>query len=391
MAEKNQAKPRIIVFGILFWYPLAGVTYQFLHFLLGLRRLGFDPWYIEDSARWVYSPTLGESTPDADANIAAIAPILEAHGLSGRWGFRGHYAGGKCYGLTEMQISELYKTADIMLNVTGAQELRPEHMDCPTRVYLETDPVVSQIQIAQGNTNAMAALDAHTAHFSYGENLGCPDCRLPISRYKWRPTRQPVLLDFWESPPTNAGETFNTIATWKNNGRDIVFEGETYYWSKDREFLKFLDVPHATGASFEIAAGVDEPTRHLLTTMGWGLADPVHLSSDMTRYRNYIQRSRGEFSVAKDQNIRLRSGWFSDRSACYLAAGRPVINQETGFSNHLPTGCGLFAFENMDDILQALAAIQSDYAGQCRAAREIAAEYFSAEKVLGDVMRQIGW
>ena len=390
MADPSGPRPRIIVFGILFWYPLAGVTWQFLHFMLGLRRLGFDPWYVEDSARWVYSPTLGDSTPDADANIAAIAPILQDHGLADRWIFRGHYEGGKCYGQTEQRLTELYKTADIMMNVTGAQELRTEHLDCPIRVYLETDPVVSQIQIAQGNKNVIAALDAHTHHFTYGENLGCPDCRLPTGRYKWHPTRQPVLLDFWKSEPAEAGKSFNTIATWQNKGRDIEFAGETYYWSKDREFLKFLEAPRITGAAFEIAAGVDEPTRRLLTDNGWTLRDPVHLSRDMGHYRDYIRESRGEFSVAKDQNIRLRSGWFSDRSACYLAAGRPVINQQTGFGNHLPTGRGLFAFETMEDIAHAVAEIQSDYAGNCRAARDIAEEYFSAPKVLGKVMRQIG-
>ena len=384
------ARPKIIVFGILFWYPLAGVTYQFLHFLLGLRKLGYDPYYVEDSARWVYNPNLADSSPDARPNIDTVAPILQAHGLEDRWAFRGHYEGGQCYGRTAAQIADLYATADIMINVTGAQELREEHLRCPVRVYLETDPVVSQIQIAQGDKNTIAALDQHTHHFTYGENLYGPDCLLPVGHYQWRPTRQPVLLDFWQPLPAIPGTAYNTIATWKNVGRDIVFKGETYYWSKDREFLKFIDLPQRRSDRFELAVGVDTPTRQQLQANRWQLADPVHISQDMQRYNQYIRQSRGEFSVAKDQNIRLKSGWFSDRSACYLAAGRPVINQETGFSHHLPTGRGLFSFQSMDDILAAVDAIQKDYAGNCRTAHEIAVEYFAAEKVLTNVLEQLG-
>ncbi|MGC8625005.1 MAG: hypothetical protein ACP5I8_03090 [Phycisphaerae bacterium] len=386
----DKSKPRIIVFGILFWYPLAGVTYQFLHFMLGLRKLGFDPHYVEDSARWVYNPTWRDSSPDATPNINTVAPILSAYGLADRWAFRGHYEGGKCYGMTDSHIAELYSTADVMINVTGAQELREEHLRVPTRVYLETDPVESQIRIAQCDRRTLATLDQYTHHFTYGENLGRPDCGLPTGRYHWRPTRQPVLLELWEPLPTIPGAAYNTIATWKNKGKDIVFNGETYYWSKDREFLKFIDLPQRRAAAFELATGADAETRMLLESKQWRVVDPVHISRDMERYKNYIRQSRGEFTVAKDQNIRLKSGWFSDRSACYLAAGRPVINQETGFSNHLPTGRGLFAFQTMDDILAAIDAIESDYAGHCRAAREIAEEYFAAEKVLQNVMDQIG-
>ena len=386
----DKSKPRIIVFGILFWYPLAGVTWQFLHFMLGLRKLGYDPCYVEDSARWIYDPNLRDSSPDAQPNIDAVAPTLKAYGLADRWAFRGYYEGGKCYGMTETQIAELYATADVMINVTGAQDLRQEHLQCPVRVYLETDPVESQIQVAQGNPRTIATLDQYTHHFTYGENLGCPDCRLPNQRYHWRPTRQPVLLDLWEPLPPLNNTAYNTIATWRNKGKDILYNGETYYWSKDREFLKFINLPRKCPVPFELASDPDAETRTLLEANGWSITDPVHISRNMERYKNYIRQSRGEFTVAKDQNIRLKSGWFSDRSACYLAAGRPVINQETGFSNHLPTGRGLFSFQTMDDILYAVEAIESDYAGHCRAAREIAREYFAAEKVLKKVMDQIG-
>src|SRR5262245_1840081 len=163
-------KGKIVVFGILFWYPLAGVTYQFLHYLLALRRLGYDPYYIEDSGRWVYDPALNDLSPDAGPNIDAVAPVLEANGFSGRWAFRGHYQDGRCYGMTDAQILDLYATASAFLNVTGAQEIREEHLKCPRRIYVESDPFSSQVNVANGNAAAIAMLDAHDMHFTFGEN-----------------------------------------------------------------------------------------------------------------------------------------------------------------------------------------------------------------------------
>jgi len=384
------SKGKIIVFGILFWYPLAGVTFQFLHFMLGLRRLGYDPYYIEDSGRWIYDPRLNDLSPDASGNIAAVFPALEAHGLGDRWAFRGNYPGGKCYGMREEQILQLYREADAFINVTGAQELREEHMVCPRRIYLETDPVASQVKIAQGDEGTIAALAAHDIHFSYGENFGAPDCKVPLGRFTWIPTRQPVILDLWANSFDVESQPYTTIATWENKGKDITYNGETYYWSKDREFMKIIDLPQRRPVPFELALGKDEKVQRLLHEHGWRWTDSIEISGNLDRYRDYILRSRGEFTVAKDQNIRLRSGWFSDRSASYLAAGRPVITQETAFSNCLPTGRGLFAFETMEDILVAVDAVESDYSGHSRAAREIAQEYFAAEKVLGKLMQQAG-
>jgi hypothetical protein len=382
-------KGKIIVFGILFWYPLAGVTYQFLHFLIGLRRLGYDPYYIEDSGRWIYDPDIGYLSPDASKNVAAVAPVLKEHGFANRWAFRGKYEGGQCFGMTEKQIGKLYREADAFLNVTGAQEIREEHMACSKRIYVETDPVVSQIKVAQGDKATIASLDAHNFHFSYGGNFGAPDCLLPIERYHWKPTRQPVVLDLWENEIAKLnGAAYNTVATWQNKGRDIVFNGRKYYWSKDREFKKLLDLPLKRDVPFELATGVDERTHRKLVAAKWSVIDPVHISRDMERYRDYIRRSRGEFTVAKDQNIRLRSGWFSDRSACYLAASRPVITQDTGCGSYLPTGKGLFTFRSMEEILQAVDEIEGDYRGNCTAAREIAAEYFAAEKVLASLLKR---
>lgn len=391
MVHEKPHKGKIIVFGIIFWYPLAGVTYQFLHYLIGLRRLGYDPYYVEDSGRWIYNARTFEFSPDAAENVQAVAPILDAHGFKDRWVFRGNYPGGQCYGMNEATLLRLYREADAFLNVTASQELREEHMVCPRRIYVESDPFRVQVKIAQGDAPTLAALAAHDTHFSFGENLGAPDCDLPVEQVNWLPTRQPVVLDLWDNPyPPADDAAFSTITTWRNKGKDLVYRGETYYWTKDREFLRFLDLPKRRNVPFELALEVDEPTHRLLTESGWRLVHSLDVSKDIHRYRDYIQRSRGEFTVAKEQVVRPRTGWFSDRSCSYLAAGRPVITQETGFSAFLPTGKGLFGFLSMEDILAAVDAIESDYAGSCRAARDIAAAYFAAEKVLASLMERAG-
>jgi hypothetical protein len=389
VSNSPSPKGKIIVFGILFWYPLAGVTYQFLHYLIGLRRLGYDPYYIEDSGRWVYDPRLNDLSPDASGNVDAVAPVLQAHGFGDRWSFRGNYPGGQSYGLTDAQRLQLYREADAFLNVTGAQEIRDEQRACRRRVYVESDPFASQVKVAKGDAGMIAALATHDTLFTFGENLGAPDCGVPLEKFRWLPTRQPVALELWEHalPP---GTTYNTITTWHNRGKDLEYRGQTWYWTKDREFEKFLELPRKCRARFELAATVDAKVKARLQQHGWHQTDSIEISKGTDRYRGYIQQARAEFTVARDQYVRPNTGWFSDRSACYLAAGRPVITQETGFSNFLPTGKGLFGFNNLDDILRAVDCIESDYEGNCRAARAIAAEYFAAEKVVASLMERAG-
>ena len=390
MASERPARGRIIVFGILFWYPLAGVTYQFLHYLLALRRLGYDPYYIEDSGRWIYDPALNALSPDANRNVAAVAPILEAHGFANRWAFRGRYPEGRSYGMGDADILELYRTADAFLNVTGAQEIRDEHLQCPRRIYVESDPFASQVNVANGDAAVIAALDAHDTHFTFGENIGQPDCGIPVGRYNWLPTRQPVVMDLWRDGAPLDDAPYTTITTWHNTGKDVEYRGQRYYWTKDREFERFIDLPLRRRAPFELAVGVDDAVRTRLEDNGWRLRRSVDLSASVEHYRHYIQRSRAEFTVARDQYVRPRTGWFSDRTACYLAAGRPVITEDTGFGKFIPTGRGLFGFTTMDDVLAAIDAIEGDDPAHCRAAGEIADEYFAAERVVGSLMSRAG-
>lgn len=389
MSSIRQPKGKILVFGILFWYPLAGVTYQFLHYLIGLRRLGYDPYYIEDSGRWIYDPRINEFSPDVSGNLETVVPVLQKHGFGERWAFRGNYPDGKCYGLTEPEILQLYRDADAFLNVTGAQEIREEHLGCKRRIYVESDPFAAQVKVAKGDEGMIKMLAAHDTLFSFGENLGASDCDVPIERFHWLPTRQPVAVELWNNGPAG-GSVYTSITTWHNKGKNLEWRGDTWYWTKDREFEKFLDLPGRRNCIFELATGVGEDVQRLLREHGWRQVDSVGISRDADRYRAYIQQSRAEFTVARDQYVRPNTGWFSDRSVCYLAAGRPVVTQETGFSKFVPTGKGLFGFKTTDDILAAVDKIESDYEGNCRAATEIANEYFGAEKVIGSLMQRAG-
>src|SRR6185503_3506729 len=214
-------KGKIIVFGILFFYPLAGVTYQFLHYLIALRRLGYDPYYVEDSARWIYDPRLNDMSPDVTGNLEMALPALKAHGLENRWCFRGKYDGGRCFGLSESELAQLYRDADAFLNVTGAQEIRDEHRAIKRRIYVESDPFVAQVKVAKGDQGMIDLLAAHDTHFSFGENLGAPECDVPIRKFRWLPTRQPVALELWNDGAPTGGPTYTTITTWHNQGKDI--------------------------------------------------------------------------------------------------------------------------------------------------------------------------
>jgi hypothetical protein len=396
--------------GILGRTPLAGVSWQVLHFLEGFRRLGYDVYYIEDTGGWAYNPLEKKRDSESACTYASncqyavnhVAKLMSLFGLQDRWAYRSR-VDGRVFGLSETQVSDVLESADALVNLTGSTRLLEEHIRVPVRIYLETDPVTRQIEVVQGNRKEIDLLEAHTHHFTYGENYGAADCGVPLTQFNYRPMRQPIVMDWWTpdsrlAPERNGGSTrrscFTTIAKWRQPGKDIEWKGETYSWSKHVEFLRFIDLPRRTKQEFELALAwedeTDEDAIPQLTSYGWRVIDGISLSLDIAPYRDYILGSRGEFTVAKDQNIRLRSGWFSDRSACYLAAGKPVVTQDTAFGNILPIGRGLFSFQSMEDILAAIDAIQSDYARHCRAAREIAEEYFAAEKVLRGLTENVG-
>lgn len=386
------SRPKIVLLGMMTRMPVAGVVWQTMHYLVGLERLGYDVYYVEAHACTPSTFIEREDEDGSDRAANFVANVMRRFDLGGRWAYQALHADGRCLGLSEGQLRELYRSAALIINLHGGTIPLPEHYATGRLVYLETDPVEVQMELYHNRQTTIDFLAPHCAFFSFGENFGRPDCRMPLSeRFHFRPTRQPVVMDFWKSAGGQAGDVWTTIGNWQQPHRQIRFNGEVYHWSKHYEFLKFLDLPQRSGQPFELALGkCQEPDQRMLEGRGWRPRSAADLSNDIDAYRQYVGQSHGEFTVAKDQNIRLRSGWFSDRSACYLAAGRPVITQDTGFGNVLPTGAGLFCFSTMEDILAAIDRVNSDYKAHCRAAREVALEYFDAEAVLGRLLDQVG-
>lgn len=384
--------PKVVVLGMMSQMPVAGVVWQTLHYLLGFERLGYEAHYVETHAR---TPSMLMRREDDDSSALAASFVdrtLRRFDLGHRWAFRALHDDGRCLGMSERELERLYGSAELLIDLHGGTLPLPELAVTDRLIYLETDPVELQVELHRGERAAIEFLEPHSAFFTFAENLGNPDCRLPApERFRFRPTRQPVVLDLWNDRSAHPSGRFTTVGNWRQRWRDVNLDGEIYTWSKHHEFLKFVDLPRRTRQELELAlSSIEAGERRLLESKGWRVREALAFSTDLDAYRDYIAASRAEFTVAKDQNVRLRTGWFSDRSATYLAAGRPVVTQETGFSNVLPTGNGLLSYSSSDEAVEAIEAVNSGYSAHCAAAAEIAHEFFSHDVVLERLLEGIG-
>jgi hypothetical protein len=382
----------LVVLGMMGRAPFAGQTWLYLNWLRGLSRLGHDVYYVEDDTVWPYDPEAETVTDDCRYAVRHIARSMEAIGLPDRWAFRLADRDGACWGMSEVELRELYERCDALLNIVGATDLREEHLRAPLRVYVETDPVGSQLRLAEGDPHTREAFANHHVIATYGENYGAPDCGVPLDGRNYLFTRQPVDLELWPMAFQARARRFTTIGNYRQEGSDVEWQGSTYRWSKHHEWEKFMELPAHTAQAFEMAQMHSRASdRKRLRAAGWRLVPSLEMSLDVFgAYPRYIRASRGEFTVAKDQNVRLRSGWFSERDVCYLASGKPVVTQDTGFSNVLPTGEGLFAVGDLDGAVEAVEQINAAYSHHCKAARAIASEYFDAPRVAERLLTSAG-
>jgi hypothetical protein len=383
---------RIVVLGMMGRCPFGGQTWLYLNWLRGLARLGHEVWYVEDDSTWPFDPAQNTETDDCVYALCHLETSLKRIGFTGHWAFRLVGSPGVCRGLSEQGFAELYRSADVLLNVVGAVDLNEDHLRIPVRVYVQTDPVTCELRLANGDEHTRTAFDNHTHLFTYGENYGAADCGVPLNGRTYGKTRQPIDLALWPYCFTPDAACFTTIGNYRQSGSDVSHQGETYRWSKHHEWEKFAGLPGRVAQPFELALNVDDPADvELLVSQGWSLVSPLSMSLDIFgAYPDYFRRSRGEFTVAKDQNVRLRSGWFSERDVCYLASGKPVVTQDTGFSAILPTGDGLFGFLTMEEAVEAIERINSDYERHAKAARAVAEEYFDAAKVARRLLADVG-
>ena len=386
-------RKKLLVMGFMGSCPIAGVIWQHVHYIVGLQRLGHDVYYIEDSGRFPYNPVTFDIGPDFRYTATLFAALASEFGFERRWAFSARYLpNAPTAGLSRKRILQLYREADAILNVCGAQELHDDVRVNERLLYVESDPGVEQIRVDRRKASTLKFLAGHHALFTFGENVGTPAFPVPTGRFKWFPTRQPIVLDFWNtSRGPRPDALFTSIANWSTRGKDITWRGQTYLWGKAREFVRFIAAPRKSGEEFELATDIDKaPLRLRFQRNGWRLRSPHELSAQHQLYRDYIRRSKAEFTVAKDQYVRLNTGWFSDRSACYLAAGRPVITQDTGFTQHYGTEGGVFAFKSLAEIAEAVRMINADYRRHARAARQLAHEVFDSDKVLRTLLERAG-
>jgi hypothetical protein len=388
------ARKRIVVMGFMGSMPIAGVIWQHVHYVVGLQRLGHDVYYIEDSARLPYNPETFEVNDQFDYAAKVLSRLAGEFDFKDRWAFCARYLKkNPTAGLPLKQIRQLYRDADAILNICGTQEFNDDLLQSDRIIYVESDPGVEQIKIDKGVRSTIDYLSRHHALFTFGENVGKKQFPVPTHGFKWHATRQPIVTDLWKiNDAPRATAVFTSIANWSTSGlKDITWCRRKYLWSKSREFLRFVAAPKKAGEPFELATNIQDPTiREKFETNGWRFTSPLQMSVDYWLYHNYIQRSKGEFTVAKDQYVRLNTGWFSDRSACYLAAGRPVVTQETGFTKNYGGDFGLLAFRSLGEIAEAVKKINADYKKHSRAACDIAGEFFEAQKVLKSLLQQAG-
>jgi hypothetical protein len=369
---------RILLAGVMGRYPYGGVTWCSLMYLFGLRQLGHDVWYLEDTGECNFDPVANTKATDPCYALDFIHNSLAPHGLGERWCYVDYT--GTHHGQTREQWRKICRDADLFLDLSGGCWFwRDEYAAIPFSAFIDSDPAFTQLAIAEGVQWYVEFFSRFNRLFTFGRNIGTPRCTVPTPRFQWEHTWQPVCLDQWLPTPELPRPCFTTVMSWKFESFGAIGG------NKDQEFAKILDLPSRTHIPLELA--VNGPMS-FLREHGWTCVDAFAVSSTPELYRNYIRSSYGEFSVAKHTYVSTNSGWFSDRTACYLASGRPAVVQDTGFSEHVPTGEGLFAFRNADAAIAHLEAVRADYARHSRAARDLSAAHFSADVVLPPLLEK---
>ena len=379
---------RIVVTGLIGQYPLGGVAWDYVQYVVGLARLGHDVYYLEDTGQWPYNPEEGGVSKGPEVTVGHLEGLMSRFGLEERWAYRFPW-GPRWFGMPESRRQEVLASADLLVNVSGTLERPAEYRDAAPRArfaYLDSDPVFTQVKLVRGQQDFRRLVDAHDVHFSFGEALAHT---VPDTGHRWRPTRQPVVLDEWEPAPTRR-EAFTTVMNWTSY-RPVRWHGLSLD-QKDVEFERFLDLPRKvqpTVLEVALAEGkTRQPPRDRLSAAGWRIVDPSLVCPDPESYREYVAGSTAEWSVAKNGYVDPPSGWFSCRSACYLACARPVVLQDTGFSSVLPVGVGLLPFSSLDEATEAIREVESDWSRHSRAARAIAEQCFDSARVLNRLVAE---
>lgn len=374
---------RIVLGGYIVGYPLGGMTWHHLNYLLGLVELGHEVTFLEDGAYHSPWSPVNDSNGDPTYGIDYLRKTFAAVGLNIPWHYRfGQFSAG--LSIDEMQSS--LRAADLFIAVSGITPTAWYPM--PRRsLVIDTDPVFTQIRLTR-DADFLAYYKSFTHQATFGRLIGTADCALPTSGLDWIPTNQPVSLAQWPVTPIARAARLSTIGKWEHaSDRHLEFGGQSFLSSKRSEYERLLDLPRRAGCTIELGMAsmprgeIDRFEQH-----GWRHVDATQSSIDVDTFRRYVQSSLGEFSVAKQIYAGVPSGWFSDRSSAFLASGRPVVVQATGFEKWLPTGAGLHAFKSLDEAIDAVNRVNENPQQESAAAWAIAEKHCDARHVLKELL-----
>jgi hypothetical protein len=383
---------RIIIGSYIVRYPLGGNLSWALQWPVGFQQLGHEVYLVEKSgySNSCFDFSRGVMSDDCTYGIAIVSELLKRFGLQNSWCYID--AQGRYYGLPRRHLAAIFKTADLFLDMgTHGIETKgtwlAEAANVGIRVLMGTEPGYTQMKM-EIKLGAGKELPRYDFYYTTGRNIGTDKTTAPTAGRQWRPMFDPIDIAQFIFHPAKRHAPFTTVMNWQSH-EWIEFNG-TRYGQKDVEFVKFMDLPSRVSAPLELAvAGKHFQTRPL-TEAGWRIRHAHEVTRSIDSFKDYIYASKGEFSVCKHACVAMNTGWFSDRSAAYLASGRPVIMQETGFSSHLPCGRGLFAVHTVEEAATAINQVNADYKRHSKWARDIAIEYLDTRKVLGRFLQEIG-
>jgi len=378
---------RIVLGSYMVRYPLGGNLSWALQWLLGFQKLGHDVYFVEKSGypNSCFDPSKGTMTDDCSYGVATVKSLLSRFGLQDRWCFVD--LDGCYYGLSRDRVAEVFKSADLFVDMGTHGSWLLEAADSGCRVLVEAEPAYTQMKMEQ-RLAADEVLPDYDAYYSIGKNIGTDKSTSPTAGKHWYHVFNPITVDLFPVTLADSDAPFTTVMNWRAH-EPIQFNG-VIYGQKDVEFAKFIALPSLTSTPLEIAiSGKNVPTEHLIRS-GWRIRDAHAVTTSFDSFWEYIRTSKGEFSVCKNIFAATHCGWFSDRSAAYLASGRPVVMQDTGFCDYLPCGQGLFAVGTVEEAAAALDEINGNYDAHSRWARVIAAEYLDATKVLRRFLSELG-
>jgi hypothetical protein len=377
---------RIVLGSYMVRYPLGGMLSWVLQYIVGLQRLGHDVWFVERShgPGACFDPSRGTMGDDCSYGTRVVGELLAGVGLERRWCFVDEL--GRYHGMARRAIEAVLDAADLLLDMGTHGGWLPQAAGCRLRVLIDGEPGFTQARLAARRA-AGAELPRYDAWYTTGRNAGTAAWNGPDGGVAWQPLFHPVVVDDFPCVPPPPDAPFTTLLNWRSYAP--VRDGERVLEHKDRSFAAFLDLPRRVGGGLELAICGKAP-RDLLAANGWRLASGETVSRTVDSFHAYVLGSLAEFAVAKHGFVAARTGWFSDRGAAYLASGRPVVQQDTGFGAHLPCGEGLFAVADAAQAAAAIDAIRSDPRRHGRAAREIAREFLDAARVLGGMLAELG-